>query len=854
MDKLKVAHARLRKLRELDASTKVPFIMVELRGEGDRNGHVEICGKDEYGVYHALDEWLTSHWGCKMLDGGDLNDDMPVPFCDALYRWEGYRAVGANGMSNMGLCSMHLVDFMTNQLSWTLGVINGGNVGKEGEIREQQIIFKAPHPMNLVSPHVLIELRSAGFVEVCGAHAGVLDDLDPFFKEFFKAEITKGHEEFCDRYYTCAEGVFKTKGRQGENNMGLLTTKVCDFVGELPGWNLVTMNGGNYGEEGVFREQQLVFRRDDHPLQAHPHLLLELRGSGYIEVNGQDAEGIYSKLDTWLKKTWRCAETEKGLCDRKYKWQQRDMMSSTAQVIEFFHSLGWCMQVCSQGTVEVAGSADSREQQILLRPGMSSVGHVEPHLLIELYAGEGTEALYLKPERTQVLGEQHVRMCPIGDCSKAVEEFHNFMINYMGGTPDESTYLVDCFLSRGYVDNNLGCWTMRVCDFMVDTLGWSFVSCNVCNLGGHGHIREQQLIFRYDGERRHIPVATNPFNNITPADFQGMVLPPYWQIPEVVGLKKNQVIIVCDQDESNALQEIMDNTFKRILTRDRVYEYHLGVNEEMPYRLELVHAFRSENLSLQKAFEERRSRYTGGTPLVAKTREGGRHVNARLKEGENLLFHGTNPSSSISILKTGFVLNHAGKATGTMFGYGIYLAECSSKSDEYARVDAGGNYPGLFALLVCRSLVGNPYVAHKPGEYVVEATQNGCDCILGDREASVNTYREFVFFDESKVVPEYTIIYKRQYDKEKVPPKLIHLHTKATGTTGRAWQVKLDKGWANIPPETNRELLGAQRSGRPSVMITMGTIEYEFNLKARTQTNKSTAMVRQLRPPMIPPT
>ena len=27
--------------------------------------------------------------------------------------------------------------------------------------------------------------------------------------------------------------------------------------------------------------------------------------------------------------------------------------------------------------------------------------------------------------------------------------------------------VVDVFLSRGAHDNNLGCWTMRVCDFMV---------------------------------------------------------------------------------------------------------------------------------------------------------------------------------------------------------------------------------------------------------------------------------------------------------------------------------------------------------------------------------------------------
>ena len=37
---------------------------------------------------------------------------------------------------------------------------------------------------------------------------------------------------------------------------------------------------------------------------------------------------------------------------------------------------------------------------------------------------------------------------------------------------------------------------------------------------------------------------------------------------------------------------MLDKTFKRVLTRDRVLEYQLGINEEMPHRLEVVHAFR----------------------------------------------------------------------------------------------------------------------------------------------------------------------------------------------------------------------------------------------------------------------
>mmetsp|Transcript_108922 Transcript_108922/g.232746 ORF Transcript_108922/g.232746 Transcript_108922/m.232746 type:complete len:889 (-) Transcript_108922:69-2735(-) len=847
----KVAHERLVKLQELDEATKIPFILIELTGEADGKGEIEVCGKDEYGVYRALDEWLTSTWFCSKLDSGDLSEETPVPFCDCLYRWEGYRTAGDDGMSNMGLATMRLVDFMTNQLSWTLGVINGGNVGKEGEIREQQIIFKAPHPMNLVAPHCMIELRSAGCIEVCGDACGIFDELDNFFEEHFKATSEDGHEDFCDRFYRCAKGVFKERGRQGENNLGLLTTKVCDFVGRLPGWNLVTMNGGNYGDKGCHREQQLVFRWDNHPLQAQPHLLVELRGTGYVEVNGEDDNGIYEIFENWLTSSWRCSRSTASdeFSNRKYKWAPKDMMSSSAEVVSFFHSKGWQMQVCSQGTVKVAGQSDVREQQMLFRPGMSSVDFVEPHLFIELYTGEGKEELYAQPTTTQVLANQHIRFIPVGECRDALKKFGKFADDFLGGEKSsDRQYSVDCFLSRGFTDNNLGCWTMRICDFMVDRLGWSFVVCNVCNLGERGQFREQQLVFRYDGERREIPVTDDTLMKLEPSIFSGVQFPPYWSIDEVRDLQKVQAMAPCEQEETEALQEIMDRTFRRILTRDRVYEYQASTSEEMPFRLELVHAFRSENMPLCKRFLDRRKAYGGGSHVSAKTSETGKYVNDRLQEGEALLFHGTNPSSAISILKTGFVLANAGKSTGTMFGYGVYMAECCSKSDEYATDDGGGTFPGLRALLVCRCLVGNPYIVHDAGDYIAQAKADGCDCVLGDRETKVNTYREYVFFDESQVVPEYTVLYKRQYEENKVPKAL---RRKSTGTTGRNWQVKLEKGWANIPPEVNRQLLIALKDGQTKVEVEIGSFMYVFDLAAKTQLNKSTGTSRQLRPPMI---
>merc|ERR1719230_1425682 len=113
--------------------------------------------------------------------------------------------------------------------------------------------------------------------------------------------------------------------------------------------------------------------------------------------------------------------------DKKMTWTPKDMMVTSAELTAFFHQQGWQMQVCSQGTVALKGTSDSREQQILFRPGASGVGVVEPHIFIELYTGEGDDALYARQDKTQVLGNQHIRIHPVGNCYDAVVQLKAFL-------------------------------------------------------------------------------------------------------------------------------------------------------------------------------------------------------------------------------------------------------------------------------------------------------------------------------------------------------------------------------------------------------------------------------------------
>merc|ERR1712178_448144 len=121
--------------------------------------------------------------------------------------------------------------------------------------------------------------------------------------------------------------------------------------------------------------------------------------------------------------------------------------------------------------------------------------------------------------------------------------------------------------------------------------------------------------------------------------------------------------------------------------------------------------------------------------------------------------------------------------------------------------------------LVCRCFVGHPLVIDAAGDHTTKAKELGYDCVCGDRESKVHTYREFIFFDEAQIYPEFTVIYRRQYDPALVPYDWMQART--TGTTGRFWQMKPGEksSWRNVPPEVNKVLIQAKKDEVKQVTI-----------------------------------
>lgn len=270
----------------------------------------------------------------------------------------------------------------------------------------------------------------------------------------------------------------------------------------------------------------------------------------------------------------------------------------------------------------------------------------------------------------------------------------------------------------------------------------------------------------YEVVPRGLPVGSEPPR-------RRLLRPPeYWQATEVSPCKR----IDLSDDKVAIFQRLLDETWRRRATRDR--------RGEMPTRLRVRKAQRVEAPALWNSFSRHRRQMllqrpsVGCTPIESSRGdpEAGMVRTKRVcdsapevfgscerRVNEHYLFHGSSPHGALGIIHNGFDLRRAGESCGMLFGPGAYFAEASSKFDEYALPDEFSN---LCAVLICRVLCGEMYrTLNKldPNVLLEPSFVDQFDAVLGDREASVGTYREFVVFKQEQVYPEYIVLYDREY-------------------------------------------------------------------------------------------
>lgn len=824
---------------QFDQRTKVPHLLIELRNVG----YIEICGKDLGGIYQKLDKFFKGQWraseathsmqqvageddcGC----GGQVRYAMgPMEqfdeVCDKRYvtgtqNLDGrvlgngvYQSRGSEGENNMGKLTMSVVNFMTNECGWGLQLCDGGNLGRVGQFREQQIKFKAPHPLNLMAPHIMIEIRQVGYIEVNGANTGgIYEKLANWLKSKWSCSQIRADPVYCDVKFST--NAFQSRGSQGENNMGLRTMEIADFMTKEMAWTLLTCTGGNYGRRGDKREQQMIFRNDEFVHHGDAHLMVEFRDSGYIELNGtHDAPETFQAIDQWYMQqgcteyqAWFFESSEK-YCDKKYStpagfyYRQgttNNLGKRTIELATFLGHRGWMLLLCNGGNIsDYSGYNIKREQQVKFTRARKGEKSDHPLLMVELRtipsSSDGSYNGYIEINGPNTNG--------------VYEKLQGFMQQTMMCTPQGRTPYCDllmycqCFRLRentsSYQDwrwdgrlqgeSNFGRYTMRLCDFMVDQLGdWDLVVCNGNSIDTPFRVnkdttisvtgREQQLIFRHRPGGRAVFMAAN--TDVSVLGRAPLQAPHYWKDTTKQGIKGQEIVPATDQ-EKEWIQQILDGTYKKKTTRD-------GKGRALAKRFVVVSALRSEHPQLWDKFAHRRGevhkklkeRGDKNQFVTVKTLDACpslaqrvRHPKVGNPTNEAYLLHGSNPTSAISILGTSFKVDFAGAAVGTMFGPGVYMAESSTKSDEYARDESTGSaYDGLYAVLLCRVVVGSSYVVEKPGDYKDQCLSGDYDSVVGDREKAVGTFREIIVFDEGSIYPEYVAFYRREYEEGEEP-------------------------------------------------------------------------------------
>lgn len=249
-----------------------------------------------------------------------------------------------------------------------------------------------------------------------------------------------------------------------------------------------------------------------------------------------------------------------------------------------------------------------------------------------------------------------------------------------------------------------------------------------------------------------------------------LVCPPYWENKECAAHFDERYGV--PKKVMRQVQTLVDRTWKATATRDRSGKVPLGLEVMSVQRVEDRRMW-ANYVRMKRDILAKRN----GRCAPPAGQDGSNNVKTLIPDNnafqavvdshlnEFYLLHGTSPEGAMGISEDGFRLDLAGTNAGSMFGKGAYFAESSTKADEYAK-EGKGIYRTIYAMLMCRVTCGQMYRMFHRDDALVQRVMNSgqYDSVLGDREASVGTYREFVVFRERQIYPEYVILYKRIYE------------------------------------------------------------------------------------------
>jgi len=270
---------------------------------------------------------------------------------------------------------------------------------------------------------------------------------------------------------------------------------------------------------------------------------------------------------------------------------------------------------------------------------------------------------------------------------------------------------------------------------------------------------------------------------------------------------KEGLVEISDPGLLGRLQEMLEAAHKTThnWTRDRGCRLH-GVNgcaaacssknrKPVPTGYVLVTAYRNQNLDLwqkyslvKTAIVEECTRPSDVALEPKSVVTSGKILESALEDAYNewFLFHGTSAAKCKSICSSNFRLNLAGsgatwKDIGAtvglpLYGYGIYLAEHVTKSDEYSEpipedesfLPVGEDGQEFHAVILCRVLGGRTNVVTtneiERDKLKADVFAGPYHSVFGDRVTTLNKpFREIVVYDKDQCYPEFLLVYARNY-------------------------------------------------------------------------------------------
>lgn len=233
----------------------------------------------------------------------------------------------------------------------------------------------------------------------------------------------------------------------------------------------------------------------------------------------------------------------------------------------------------------------------------------------------------------------------------------------------------------------------------------------------------------------------------------------------------------------NSFQVLFHKTYHNTWTRGRK-------NDRVPRGYRARRAFRCENPQSWRRYQARREQL-----LATVNQDGGalelyedvlcndawraladydcEHVLSH-QCNEWYLFFGASPKIAESICNKGFKRG-ASIGNGSMYGKGAYFAESITRADENAKPNEAGECAVIFCRVLGGRVLYTDAVDPDPESLVSSCIDGPYDCVLGDREKSKGTFREFVFFDADRILPEFVVHYTRDMptssDDEEAQPE-----------------------------------------------------------------------------------